>query len=155
MGEKWREPGMQGTGVGRFGPPYPPNWLWVRNQAWLRLRNFEVIISPGYKSSLLLTSTIVNVRVQIGVISNCMMHTILVWKLEELSKGPYLRPVHCFLVREIVCARVLTRTLPNCSLIIPARPVRFRSRGSFVSDRQNALAQKARILNFACSLLKS
>ena len=23
--KKGREPGMQGTGVGRFGPPYPPN----------------------------------------------------------------------------------------------------------------------------------
>ena len=29
------------------------------------------------------------------MISNCMMHMILVWKLEVLSKGPYLRPVHC------------------------------------------------------------
>ena len=105
--------------------PYPQNqWLWVRNQAWLRPKIFEVIICPGYKSSLLLTSTLVNLRVQIGVISNCVMHTILVWKLEVLSKGPYLRPVHC-----ARCARSCSREyLPEPCLTVASL---FRAACSF------------------------
>ena len=112
-----RKPRKKGAGAGNARYRSWQVWTSLSPQLTmrkLRLRDFEVIISPGYKSSLLLTSTLVNYRVQIGVISNCMMHTILVWKLEVLSKGPYLRPVHC-----TRCARSCSREY----LLEPCRTV--------------------------------
>ena len=123
-----RKPRKKGAGAGNARYRSWQVWTSLSPQLTmrkLRLRNFEVIISSGYKSSLLLTSTLVNYRVQIGVISNCMMHTILVWKLEVLSKGPYLRPVHC-----TRCARSCSREylLEPCLTVASLFP-----RGLFVS----------------------
>ena len=54
--------------------PYPQSS--IRHDYDLRILRYSY--PPDYNSSLLLTSTLVNVRVQISAISNCMMHMILV-----------------------------------------------------------------------------